>query len=125
MDAIWRSYLCPAVIDSVALRRALRKYGRLVGTLLGAGAALHALGGRAVDVIFGDPGLIKAATGAGVANKGLTLDGHILLDRGGARLLGLGEERLEVGLVDKVRDAAENGSQDEVEEDAAGTTHVC
>jgi len=71
-------------------------------------------------VVLGDPGLIKATTSAGIANKRLTLNSLLLLDGRSAGLLGLGEERLNIGLVDEVRDTTKYRGQDEVEEDAAG-----
>lgn len=71
-------------------------------------------------MVLGDPGLVEAAAGAGITDKRLALNGLLLLDGHSTGLLGLGEERLNVGLVDKVRDTAKYRSKDKVEEDAAG-----
>lgn len=84
-------------------------------------AALDALGDGAVLVEVGDPVLVVALARAG-GGSGVGVDGDGDGDGGGLGLLaalGLGKEGLEPGLVDEVGGAAEDASQEEVEEDAA------
>lgn len=94
----------------------------LDGLGLAARAALDALGHRAVDVMVRDPALVvvlvRTGGGAGglIAGEGLDLDLLDLLRCLGA--LGLREECLDPGLVDKVERAAEDAGKDEVQEDA-------
>lgn len=70
-------------------------------------------------MVLGDPALIVLlGTGGNTLAAGgerLALDDLGLL--GGSGLLGLGEEGLDVGLVDKVRSTSESGTEDEVQED--------
>lgn len=86
-------------------------------------AGLGALASGAADVVVGDPALVVAGGGGGRIGGGRGDFGLDLLDfLGGARsALGLGEEGLDPGLVDKVEGTSESGRQDEVEEDAANT----
>lgn len=70
-------------------------------------------------MVVRDPALIVRLAGGLGAGEGIggvngRLDG--LLD--GARALGLGEKRLDPGLVDEEEGASEDGREDEVEEDA-------
>lgn len=91
----------------------------LLKTLLLAGARLYALGDRAVDVVVRDPALVVRLAGGLGAGKGIGgVDG--LLDRllGRARSLSLGEQSLDPGLVDEEEGAAEDSSEDKVQEDA-------
>jgi hypothetical protein len=70
-------------------------------------------------VVVGDPALVVRLAGGLGAGEGVSgVDG--LLDGllGGARLLGLGEQGLDPGLIDEVEGASEGGGEDEVEEDA-------
>lgn len=99
--------------------------------LLLGGTALDALGDGAVDVVGGDPASVKVlGTGAGasrfVAGQGVGAgsldDGSRLAGlaaTGGA--LGLREERLDPGLVDKVQGGAERTGQEDIQEDAASS----
>ena len=93
------------------------------------GAALDALGDRAVDMVVGDPALVVVlaisasggARGRLVARQrlgDLSLLGFLGDGRGATG--GLREEGLDPGLVDEVEDAAEEAGQEEVEEDAGG-----
>lgn len=87
--------------------------------LLAAGARLYALGDRAVDVVVRDPALVVRLAGGLGAGEGIGgVDGLLGGLLGGARLLGLGEQGLDPGLVDKEEGASEGGSEDQVEEDA-------
>lgn len=98
----------------------------LLGLLgLAAGAALDALGDRALDVVLGDPALVKVligtsggASGLGTGNGLDNIDLLALLADGLGSLAGLGEESLDPGLVDEVDDGAKDTGQEEVEEDA-------
>lgn len=97
----------------------------LKGLLLAAGARLYALSDRAVDVVVRDPALVIGLAGGLGAREGISgVDG--LLDGllGGARSLGLGEQSLDPGLVDKEEGATENSSEDKVQEDARETIGV-
>lgn len=70
-------------------------------------------------MVVGDPALVVGLAGGLGAREGIGgVDG--LLDGllGGASLLGLGEQRLDPGLVDEVEGASEGGSEDKVQEDA-------
>lgn len=91
--------------------------------LLLAGTALDALGDGAVDVVLGDPARVKGLGAGGrdalAAGQGLRGLDDLGLP-GGSLLLGLGEEGLDVGLVDKVGDSGEGGTEDKVQEDAGG-----
>lgn len=72
-------------------------------------------------MVVGDPALVVRLAGGLGAGEGIGgVDG--LLDGllGGARLLGLGEQGLDPGLVDEEEGASEGGSEDEVEEDDLG-----
>lgn len=87
---------------------------------------LGALGGGTVDVVLRNPALVVALGGASGdpsrlgAREGFgNLDGLLGLLGGSGSATGLGEEGLDPGLVNKVKSAAENASQEEVEEDAA------
>jgi hypothetical protein len=109
--------------------------------LLRAGAGLDALGGRAVEVVLGDPALVDSSdTGgsadgrrsslvAGEGGIGIDIGGEGLARRLGARSLGalsLREESLDPGLVDEVEDATESGGEEEVEEDTeAYVVSIC
>lgn len=98
---------------------------------LGAGARLDALGNRAVDVVVRDPFGVKVGTagsaGGLVAGEGLGgLDLDDLLGLLGPGALGLGEQGLDPGLVDKVEGTGKGGAQDEVQEDAVeGMSVTC
>lgn len=70
-------------------------------------------------MVVGDPALVVGLAGGLGAREGIGgIDG--LLDDllGGASLLGLGEQRLDPGLVDEKEGASESGSEDKVQEDA-------
>lgn len=70
-------------------------------------------------MVVGNPALVVRLAGGLGAGEGIGgVDG--LLDGllGGARLLGLGEQSLDPGLVDEEEGASEGGSEDKVEEDA-------
>lgn len=107
----------------MALKSALLAIGWRI--LLGSLLRLGALGGRAVDVVLGDPALIVTLSGASGDSGALgtrqglgDLDGLLaLLDRSGSAA-GLGEESLDPGLVHKVKSAAKDAGQEQVEEDA-------
>lgn len=96
----------------------------LLGALrlgLAARTALHTSRGRAVDKVGGEPALIVGLVVA--AGRTFAAGERLLLERRSGflrrpRLLGLGEEGLDVGLVDEVAGTAKGGGQDEVQEDA-------
>lgn len=93
------------------------------GLALAAGAALDALGYGTVDVVGRDPAGIEPGLGARGNARGLGRRGGLdnlgaLALLGGLGPLGLGEQGLDPGLVDKVDSAAKDAGQDEVEEDA-------
>jgi hypothetical protein len=87
------------------------------------GAGLDASSDGAVDVALGDPALVVVLSRSGGdtrlvgAGDGLGLDLLGLLGGAGSAL-GLGEEGLDPGLVDKVQGTSEGTSEEEVEEDA-------
>ena len=105
--------------------------------LLRRGAALDALGSRAVQVVLRDPALIICLLGLSTSSnswsicandRDLVLRSHSLLRATGRTLgtlttlsaaLGLWEEGLDPGLVDEVEGSGEGCEEEEVQEDAA------
>lgn len=71
-------------------------------------------------MVVGDPALVVRLSGGLGAREGIGGVDDGLLDGllGGAGLLGLGEQRLDPGLVDEEEGASEGGSEDKVQEDA-------
>lgn len=91
-----------------------------------AGAALDALGGRAVDVVGRNPAcivtLVSTSSDALTRGGGLLVDDPGLLALGSSGLLGSREECRNVGVVDEVGDTGKSSTEDEVQEDA-GIVH--
>ena len=90
--------------------------------VLVAGSGLDASGSGAFDVVLGDPALVvvlaRASGSAGGLGAGEGLSSLNLLGLlGGSGALGLGEESLDPGLVDKVESTGESSREEEVEED--------
>lgn len=111
--------------ENCKTRRLLQPPRSLFTTFLslGAGTALNAAGNGAVEMVRGNPALVKvllaARGGTGRLGTRQGLGNFDLLDLRDLGLLNsLGEESLDPGLVDEVEGGAEDTGQEEVEENA-------